>query len=51
MKDEKKNNLFEEQLRKFKYRVDYKVNESPRYRPLVGTNEVFDEIPLRKSVV
>jgi len=46
MKDEKKNNLFEEQLRKFKYRVDYKVNESPRYRPLVGTNEVFDEIPL-----
>ena len=45
MGNNKKDKLYEEQLRKFKYRVDYKVNESPRYRPLVGTNEEFDELP------
>jgi hypothetical protein len=45
MKNEKKNKLFEEGLRKFKYRVGYKVNESPRYRPLVGANEQFDNLP------
>jgi hypothetical protein len=46
MENEKKNKLFEEQLRKFKYRVDYKVNESPKYRPLVGMSEEFDEMPM-----
>jgi len=46
MRNEKNDKLIEESLRKFKYRVGYKVNESPRYRPLVGTNEEFDEIPL-----
>jgi hypothetical protein len=46
MENEKKSKLFEEQLRKFKYRVDYKVNESPKYRPLVGIGEEFDEMPL-----
>lgn len=45
MKDENKNILHEEELKKFKYRVEYKVNESPRYRPLVGMDEVFDEVP------
>lgn len=45
MKDEKKDKLFEEQLRKFKYRVDYKINETPRYRPLIGSNEQFDNLP------
>lgn len=45
MKDMNKAKLFEEQLRRFKYSVDYKVNESPKYRPLVGVDEVFDEIP------
>ena len=45
MENNIKTKLFEEQLRKFKYRVDYKVNESPRYRPLVGEDEEFDEVP------
>jgi hypothetical protein len=45
MENNVKTKLFEEQLRKFKYRVDYKVNESPRYRPLVGEDEEFDEVP------
>jgi hypothetical protein len=45
MENKEKSKLFEEQLRKFKYRVDYRVNESPRYRPLVGEDEEFDEIP------
>ena len=45
MKNEKKDKLFEEGLRKFKYRVGYKVNESPRYRPLIGANEQFDNLP------
>jgi len=46
MKDEKKSKLIEEQLRKFKYRVDYKINETPKYRPLVNDGEEFDEIPV-----
>ena len=45
MKNEKKSKLFEEQLRKFKYRVDYKINETPKYRSLVNDGEEFDEIP------
>jgi hypothetical protein len=45
MKNEKKDKLFEEGLRKFKYRVGYKVNESPRYRPLIDSNEQFDNLP------
>lgn len=45
MKDNKKL-LFEEGLKKFNYRVNYKVNESPKYRPLVGMDEEFDELPL-----
>ena len=48
MKDEKKQNLHEELLRKFKYRVDYKVNESPRYREVIQTEE-FDEPPKIKE--
>lgn len=44
MKKENINNLSEE-IRKIKYRVGYKINETPKYRPLVGTNEEFDEIP------
>ena len=45
MENEKKSKLIEEQLRKFKHRVEYKVNESPKYRPLVGIGEEFDEVP------
>ena len=45
MENEKKSKLFEEGLRKFKYRVDYKVNESPKYRPLVNAGEEFDMLP------
>ncbi len=46
MKAEKKKDvLLEEHLRKIKYRVDYKINESPKYRPLITTNEEFDEVP------
>lgn len=45
MENTKKSILFEEHLRKIKHRVDYKINESPKYRPLVGMHEEFDEIP------
>jgi len=45
MGNEKKKNLSEEHLREFKYRVNYVVNETPKYRSLVGTNEEFDEVP------
>ncbi len=45
MKNEKKSSLSEEHLRKIKYRVGYKINESPKYRPLVGDNEEFDAVP------
>lgn len=44
MKKENINNLSEE-IRKIKFRVDYKINETPKYRPLIDTNEEFDEIP------
>lgn len=45
MKDSKSSKHFKEGLRKFKHRVGYTINESPRYRSLVGSNEEFDEIP------
>jgi hypothetical protein len=45
MENDKKNNLSEEHLRKIKYRFGYKINESPKYRPLVGDNEEFDKVP------
>jgi hypothetical protein len=44
MKNENLTNLSEE-IRKIKYRVNYKINESPKYRPLVNSNEEFDEVP------
>lgn len=46
--DMKENNdgfLLEEHLRKIKYRTAYKINESPRYHPLVNTDEQFDNVP------
>jgi hypothetical protein len=46
MENEKNPKLLEEQLRKFKFRVDYKINESPKYRALVADGEEFDNIPL-----
>jgi len=45
MKNENLGNLSEE-IRKIKYRVGYKINESPKYRPLVGNNEEFDAVPV-----
>ena len=45
MKDKNKTLLSEEHLRKIKFRTDYKVNESARYRKLVNDGEEFDEIP------
>jgi len=44
MKNENLTNLSEE-IRKIKYRVNYKINETARYSPLVGANEEFDEMP------
>ena len=46
MANEKKTNLSEEYLRKFKHRSGYVISESPKYRPLVTDNEEFDEIPM-----
>ena len=41
--------LFNESIEKFKYTVGYSINESPKYRPLVGMDEVFDELPSSSS--
>lgn len=46
MENKNKTILSEDYLRKFRHRAGYIVNESPKYRPLVGTNEEFDEIPV-----
>ena len=49
MENINKSKLYEEQLRKLKYKTNYKINESPRYRPLVGDNEEFDQLPMRNE--
>src|SRR5574343_1703910 len=49
MMKEKNNKLFNESLEKFKYSVGYSINEYPRYKPLVGMDEVFDELPSSNS--
>ena len=46
MANENKNKLSEEYLRKFKHRYEYRISESPKYRPLVTDNEEFDEMPM-----
>jgi len=46
MTDQKKTKLSEEYLRKFKHRTGYVISESPKYRPLVTSNEEFDEVPV-----
>jgi hypothetical protein len=46
MKNDKKKILMEEQLRKIRYYNNYRINESPRYRPLVDNNEEFDNLPV-----
>ena len=46
MANEKKTNLSEEYLRKFRHRSGYVISESPKYRPLVTDNEEFDEFPV-----
>ncbi len=45
MKSENLHSLSEE-IRKIRYRVDYKINETPKYRPLIGIGEEFDEAPV-----
>jgi hypothetical protein len=45
MKNEEKDKLFKEGLKKFKYRVGYKINESARYSRLTNSNEEFDNLP------
>jgi len=44
MKKIEEKNLSEE-IRKIKYRVDYKINESPKYHSLISSNEEFDSVP------
>ncbi|MDA3779942.1 MAG: hypothetical protein PF487_06970 [Bacteroidales bacterium] len=46
MANDKKINLPEEYLRKFRHRAGYVLSETPKYRPLVGANEEFDEVPV-----
>ena len=41
----------ETHLNKIKYYTDYKISESPKYRPLVGEDEEFDEIPSNDDTV
>lgn len=51
MGNEKKANLSEEYLRKFRHRSGYVISESPKYRPLVSDGEEFDEIPVLTNEV
>lgn len=46
MENGNKAKLFEEQLRKYKHRIAYKVNESPRYQAVIADGEEFDSLPL-----
>jgi hypothetical protein len=47
MKDDKKNKVsLNEELRKIQYFAFYKINESPRYRPLINNGEEFDDVPV-----
>jgi hypothetical protein len=45
-KNEKGNILLEEHIRKIKHRIGYQISETPRYRPLVGDGEIFDQAPI-----
>ena len=49
MKKENKSQLFEAELKKLMYRINYKISESPRYRPLVGIDEEFDDLPMKNE--
>ena len=51
MANEKKSNLSEEYLRKFRHRSGYIISESPKYRPLVSDGEEFDEVPVLTNEV
>jgi len=44
-----KSKLSEEYLRKFKHRTEYLISETPKYRPLVTSNEEFDEVPMLEA--
>jgi len=44
--EKNKAKLSEDFLRKFKYRTEYLISETPKYRPLVTSNEEFDEVPI-----
>ena len=44
--EKNKTKLSEEFLRKFKHRTEYLISETPKYRPLVTSNEEFDEVPI-----
>jgi hypothetical protein len=48
MKDEKKSNLFEEHLRKIKFRTDYKINETAKYK-YQPMGEEFDKVPTNEA--
>ena len=50
MEKPKNSKLIEEQLRKFKHRVEYKLNESAKYHSLISSNEEFDEVPMTNEV-
>jgi hypothetical protein len=45
-KNEKGTILLEEHIRKIKHRIGYQISETPRYRPLVGDGEIFDQAPV-----
>ena len=45
MKNESKSILLQEQIRKIKYKTNYIIGESPRYRSLIDGTEEFDNVP------
>ena len=45
MSQEMKKNSLKEHLEQIKYRVNYNISETPRYKPVIEDDMEFDEIP------
>lgn len=45
MKENNKENILNEHIDKIKYRIGYKVNETPKYKPVIDDDLEYDELP------
>lgn len=40
------NDLHNKEIEKIKYYINYEINETPKYKPVIDDNSVFDEVPV-----